>query len=266
MKSMGFTLIELLITISLSAFLMVGISTLYINYVSSYEFNQKKKELLANARFFGDMLSREVRTMGTSTDPISEKYITFPEIKGMDKCQNFSNGEFITPLKNKTTDGLCFRVGTRNNYNQENITMRSVNSNFKICKREICEIYYDRVKKSVYYSDYTIDPVTRELKKGNIESTKDVVVAENIEGFKTYAITSNKDINDLSVKVIPIKDLKPTDKVVAVNFLILFSEDVSSKVKNDSLNNWKEETGETIFDDKNKIYEMVSITEYIYNG
>ncbi len=264
MKSAGFTLIELLITISLSAFLMVGVSTMYINYVSSYEFNQKKKELLANARFFGDMIAREVRFLGMSTDPLSEKYIIFPEIKGMNKCQDFSAGEFIKPLKNKVTDGVCFRAGTKNK-NLENINMPTSNSNFKACLNEICEIYYDRVKKIVYYSDYMINMEEGKLIEARLVA-KDAVIAENIEGFKVYAVTSNKDINDLSVKVIPIKDLKPTDKVVALNFLILLSEDVGSKVKNDSLNHWKEETGETIADDKNKIYEMISITEYIYNG
>ncbi|MBC9252495.1 hypothetical protein A9179_19700 [Pseudomonas alcaligenes] len=103
----GLSLIELMVALTISCFLILGITQFYIDNKSAYLFQQGQASNLGKSRFAGLILEQLLARTGYRAEPWVSLANSFPAISSSGGCPAFAAGETIK--KNSAGSGLCIR-------------------------------------------------------------------------------------------------------------------------------------------------------------
>lgn len=110
-KQRGLTMIEMMIALTLSSFLILGVSQLYINNKRHYLYQQGQVETGNNSRLALLLLDQQLAKAGFRANPVVQKSLTvaFPALDATSGCPAFSAGQTIKLTTDTNLTGICFR-------------------------------------------------------------------------------------------------------------------------------------------------------------
>lgn len=103
----GLSLIELMIALLISSFLILGVTTIFINNKQSYTYQQNQAGNQENGRFALLMLNQELAKAGYRALAQDEFQIAFPSAAAADGCPAFSTGQVLQ--RSTSGNGVCYR-------------------------------------------------------------------------------------------------------------------------------------------------------------
>ena len=92
-KAAGFSLIELLVALVIGLFLMLGLSTYFVQNKQTYTYQQAQANQQEHERIFSMMLGRSIRQAGYS--PVDSERLTGQEVSFPTDGGSFASGQFI---------------------------------------------------------------------------------------------------------------------------------------------------------------------------
>lgn len=102
----GLSMVELLIAMAISAFLILGVTQLYVDNKRNYVFQQNQSANQENSRFALMLLDHELRKAGYRRVVQDSRELAFPAAS-VSGCGAFTAGQIAKPTSNNL--GVCFR-------------------------------------------------------------------------------------------------------------------------------------------------------------
>ncbi|MBB2496766.1 PilW family protein [Aquipseudomonas ullengensis] len=106
----GLSLIEMMVALTISCFLIIGITQCYLDNSGVYLFQQGQASNLDKSRFASLILEQLLARTGYRAEPWVSLANSFPAIGGSDGCPAFAAGETIKA--NSAGSGVCIRYQT----------------------------------------------------------------------------------------------------------------------------------------------------------
>ncbi|MBO2929637.1 MULTISPECIES: PilW family protein [Pseudomonadaceae] len=107
----GLSLVELLIALVVSAFLILGVTQIYIDNKSSYLAQQAVGELQGNSRFALRFLEQLIMKAGYKSLPQDSREMAFPALVAQGGCPSFAAGQVVGVTS--SGKGVCLRYQRR---------------------------------------------------------------------------------------------------------------------------------------------------------
>lgn len=110
-RQLGLTMVELLVSLTISSFLVLGITQVYLDNKRNSMFQQSQAGNQDSTRFAELTLNHLLGKAGYRRAPNQNMYLAFPDENVLSShCSSFHKGEVVTGLKNSNTDvGFCLR-------------------------------------------------------------------------------------------------------------------------------------------------------------
>lgn len=108
-RQFGLSMIELLIALTISSFLIIGITQVYIDNKRNYVFQQSQAGNVENGRFAALMVSDYLGKAGYRRNPSTLLDTVFPDRPAAGGCLAFNTGHAITGLDPAEGAGFCIR-------------------------------------------------------------------------------------------------------------------------------------------------------------
>jgi len=105
----GLSMVELLIALTISSFLILGITQVYIDNKRNYVFQRNQAGNLENGRFAALTISDYLGKAGYRRTPSSLLETVFPSRPASDGCLTFNAGHAVTGLDPSEGIGFCIR-------------------------------------------------------------------------------------------------------------------------------------------------------------
>lgn len=106
--NLGLSMIELLVALAISSFLILGITQVYINNKSNYDFQQSQASNMDAGRFLQIVLNEQIAKAGYRRAPDQEFESAFKARAATGECAAFAKEAVVTSLKDNAT-GFCIR-------------------------------------------------------------------------------------------------------------------------------------------------------------
>lgn len=105
----GLSLIELMVALTVSSFLMLGLTQVFSNYKRNHQVQQETLSLQNNTRYLNIRLTDLIAKAGQIRDPSQDVEFIFPEVAANATCGKFFRGAAVTNLANNNNLGFCIR-------------------------------------------------------------------------------------------------------------------------------------------------------------
>lgn len=106
-RQSGISLIELMIALLISSFLIIGVTSMFINNKQAYVFQQGQAGNQESARFALLLLNQELAKAGYRALAQDDYFIAFPAVSAANGCPAFSAGQVMQ--RSTSGNGVCFR-------------------------------------------------------------------------------------------------------------------------------------------------------------
>lgn len=106
-KQSGISMIELMIALLISSFLIIGVTTMFINNKQAYIYQQGQSGNQENGRFALLLLNQELAKAGYRALAQDDYAVAFPSISAANGCPSFAAGQVIQ--RSSSGNGVCFR-------------------------------------------------------------------------------------------------------------------------------------------------------------
>lgn len=108
-RQQGLTLVELLIALTMSSFLILGMTQVYISNRHSFDFQSSQASNMNAASFLQMMINAQLDKAGYRRAPDQSMDKAFPARAASDLCAAFTPGAVIAPLADASASGFCLR-------------------------------------------------------------------------------------------------------------------------------------------------------------
>lgn len=112
----GLSMVELLVTLAISSFLLIGVSTIFLDNKKSYVFQQNQSENIETSRYTLMLLQDQLLKAGYRRRPDIPLDQAFPASNALG-C-NFSAGHTVKPFPS-STNAVCMRYQPRNHLDRD---------------------------------------------------------------------------------------------------------------------------------------------------
>lgn len=108
-RQQGLTLVELLIALTMSSFLILGMTQVYISNRHSFDFQSSQASNMNAASFLQMMINAQLDKAGyrRAPDQLMDKAFLARAANGL--CAAFTSGAVIAPLADASASGFCLR-------------------------------------------------------------------------------------------------------------------------------------------------------------
>ncbi|WP_325436700.1 PilW family protein [Pseudomonas nitroreducens] len=106
-KQAGISLIELMIALVISSFLILGVTTMFLNNKQAYTYQQNQSGNQENGRFALLLLNQELTKAGFRALAQDDFQIAFPAASAGNGCPAFATGQVMQ--RSTSGNGVCFR-------------------------------------------------------------------------------------------------------------------------------------------------------------
>lgn len=106
-RQSGISLIELMVALLISSFLIIGVTTMFINNKRAYVFQQGQAGNQENARFAQLLINQELAKAGYRSLAQDDYFIAFPSVSAANGCPAFAAGQVMQ--RSTSGNGVCFR-------------------------------------------------------------------------------------------------------------------------------------------------------------
>lgn len=106
-RQAGISLVELMIALVISSFLILGVTTMFLNNKQAYTYQQNQSGNQENGRFALLLLNQELAKAGYRALAQDDFQIAFPAAPAGNGCPAFTTGQVVQ--RSTSGNGVCFR-------------------------------------------------------------------------------------------------------------------------------------------------------------
>lgn len=258
LKSKGLSMVELLVALAISAFLILGITQIYLDNKRNYSFHQAQLNNLSGARYIQYYLDDLLGKAGYRRAPDQDMEVAFPYSSASGGCADFLKGSVITKIS--SGKGLCLR------YQPAHVGEFSCDGNgFELGNSNA---FIPSGSDEMAVAKINFDPIS-----GAISCNGQEIVAGIADIRIEFGL--GEDLEKRIIESTPFVDAgsysgeKP---ILAVRYSILMADgerlrDGSSVVLDTWVSDLSSEDGKRLLDsDASKIYQVVSATRALRNA
>lgn len=261
--SLGLSMIELLVALAISSFLILGITQVYINNKSNYDFQQSQASNMDAGRFLQIILEEQISKAGYRRDPMQDIEEAFGPYGSANGCAVFPKGGAVTRLSATNVKGFCVRYqpAVKGEQACDGVDLTLANpSAFE--EASDSETAY-AVIRHVWSDDLHQGKITcngHDLIEGVADFNVEFLLGEKAE--RRFQSSPYKKASDYNT----------TDIVRGIKYSALLASRPNQRSGMDSnvFNQWKDNAdadtkNKLDSNDKNRIYQVVSSTQVLRN-
>ncbi|MCG7372584.1 prepilin-type N-terminal cleavage/methylation domain-containing protein [Pseudomonas luteola] len=235
-KQAGLSLIEIMVALTISCFLILGVSQIYITNKRSYAFQQSQANNQDNSRFALMVLEQQLARTGYRADPLKNNMIqSFPEAKSIDSCPSFQAGQTYQIAKLKTDrDSICFRYQGAEAPNDADWDLDCLGNSIPSGKVIVSRITYSSTDSKITCT----------------AQGKTATLVTGLTDFKWFVLPNTND-----------------SAVQSIRYAALFSSqnNVQDGISSDAINRWNALTGSNLDNNGKKLYQISQSTVALRN-